>query len=294
MTLGNMKVFVFPGQGSQKIGMGADLFDAVPEYSQWEADIDAILGCSLRTLCLQDPDGVLNHTQFTQPAVYTINALHYLKYRSETGEAPEAVAGHSLGEFNALWVAGAYDFLDGLRLVKTRGLLMAEAKGGGMAAVVGLEIARIQARLVAHQLSALTMAHRNSPTQVVLSGALDQIESAGPVMKSAGCRLYSVLPVSAAFHSPHMKPAAEQFGEVLKGQPLNALECLVVANQTASPYPMGGDSDAVRSLLTRQMNHPVLWTDSIRFLLRQGASEFLELGPGKVLTRLIRQIRKAL
>ena len=225
--------------------------------------------------------------------MYTINALHYLKYRSETGEAPEAVAGHSLGEFNALWVAGAYGFLDGLRLVKTRGLLMAEAKEAEWRPSLDLK-SLSSSSSDEHQLTDLTIANRNSPTQVVLSGALDQIESAGPVMKSAGCRLYSVLPVSAAFHSPHMKPAAEQFGEVLKGQPLNALECLVVANQTASPYPMGGDSDAVRSLLTRQMNHPVLWTDSIRFLLRQGASEFLELGPGKVLTRLIRQIRKSL
>jgi len=287
-----MKVFVFPGQGSQKKGMGGDLFDAVPQFREWEPEVDAILGRSLRTLCLEDPDQLLNQTQFTQPCLYTVNALHYLDHCAKTGESATAVAGHSLGEFNALYAAGAYSFLDGFRLVQRRGQLMSAAQGGGMAAVVGVSVPRIESILKEYALNDLTVANRNSPTQVVLSGDRAQLHQAQELMKAAGCRLYSILPVSAAFHSPHMDEAARAFGDDLKTIEFAELDRLVMANRTALPYPSNGPTDVFRTLLTEQMIHPVLWTDSVRYLLEHGATEFLEMGPGKVLTRLIRQIKK--
>ena len=166
-----MKVFMFPGQGSQKKGMGGDLFDQFPEITR---TADEILGYSIKQLCLEDPDKQLGLTQFTQPALYVVNALTFMK-RSQDGETPDFVVGHSLGEFNALLAAGVYDFETGLRLVKERGRLMSEAKGGGMAAVVGMQEPAVRDMIAAQGADQVDIANLNSPTQIVLSGPTDEI-----------------------------------------------------------------------------------------------------------------------
>src|SRR5690606_1967980 len=199
-----MRTFVFPGQGSQSKGMGADLFDQVPEFVAAEAEIDALLGYSIRELCLNDPENQLNLTQFTQPALYVINALHYFKCKAE-GQQADYLAGHSLGEYNALLAGGAFDFVTGLKLVQKRGELMGQAKDGGMAAIIGLTADQIRAVLADNaDLSGIDVANCNSPTQTVISGPVPELESGQAVFKEAGAKLYKVLPVSAAFHSRYM------------------------------------------------------------------------------------------
>ncbi|MCP4363201.1 MAG: ACP S-malonyltransferase, partial [Chloroflexi bacterium] len=209
-----MNVYIFPGQGSQEQGMGQGLFDEVAEFTIWEPEIDALLGYSIRQLCLDDPEQRLKQTQYTQPALYMVNALHYLKKRAE-GTTPDYVAGHSLGEYNALLVAGAFDFMTGLRLVQKRGKLMAQAKAGSMAAIIGLTPEQIGEALQANGLTGIDMANYNAPSQIVISGSAAEVDQAEAVLNQAGARLVIPLPVSAAFHSRLMEPAAKEFAEFL-------------------------------------------------------------------------------
>src|SRR5882672_10213363 len=161
-----MIAFLFPGQGSQKRGMGQGLFDEVPEYVAVEKDVDEIVGYSLRKLCLEDADNRLKETQFTQPCLYVVNALHFYKAVRE-GTRPAYVAGHSLGEYNALLAAGVFDFLTGLRLVKKRGMLMSLARDGGMAAVIGMSTEKVATVIEHHGLSSIDVANFNTPSQTV-------------------------------------------------------------------------------------------------------------------------------
>jgi malonyl CoA-acyl carrier protein transacylase len=285
-----MQVFVFPGQGSQKRGMGQNLFDEIPQFVSAEQEIDALLGYSVRKLCLEDADKQLSQTQYTQPCLYVVNALHYYKATAE-GKRPGYLAGHSLGEYNALMAAGAFDFITGLRLVQKRGELMAQAKNGAMAAVIGLSPEMVTRLVADHQLTALDVANYNSPTQTVVSGLADDIKRAGPVMEKAGAKLYMPLPVSAAFHSRYMAAAAGAFDKFLGTFEFRGLDLPVVSNVTGQAYPPGDMGKSVRLLLVKQMVRPVLWTQSVRFLLNKGASTFTEIGPGDVLTRLVGQIR---
>ncbi|WP_298624010.1 ACP S-malonyltransferase, partial [uncultured Legionella sp.] len=208
-----MTTFVFPGQGSQVKGMGASLFE---EFSDLTQKADQILGYSIRTLCLEDPNNELGKTNFTQPALYTISAMSYLKKLSETGKVPASVAGHSLGEYNALFAAGVFDFETGLRLVQKRGALMSAATGGGMAAVVGLKSDDVRTILQQNNLNNIVIANYNSFTQVVISGAKEAILAAEPVFTNAGAMLYLPLNVSGAFHSPFMQGAQNEFAEFIK------------------------------------------------------------------------------
>ena len=180
-----MIAYVFPGQGSQKRGMGQGLFDEVREYAAVEKDVDALLGYSMRRLCLEDPDNRLKETQYTQPSLYVVNALHYYKAVRE-GAKPAYLAGHSLGEYDALLAAGVFDFLTGLRLVQKRGALMAQAKNGGMGAVIGLKPEAIAAVISQNELSSLDVANFNTPVQTVVSGPVDDIKRAGPLFEKAG------------------------------------------------------------------------------------------------------------
>jgi malonyl CoA-acyl carrier protein transacylase len=287
-----MIAFVFPGQGSQKRGMGHDLFDEVRQYAAVEDEVDATLGYSLRRLCLDDPDGRLKETQFTQPSLYVINALHAYKAMSE-GARPAFAAGHSLGEYDALLVAGVFDFLTGLKLVQKRGELMAGAKNGGMGAVIGLDVRTIARVLEDNGLTSIDIANFNSPTQTVISGPLEDIRRAGPFFEQAGAQMYVPLQVSAAFHSRYMAGAAEEFAEFLVPMSFAAPRITVIANATGEPYPMDGSSEAVKSLLVRQITHSVQWTKSVRFMLAHGVTSFRELGPGGVLTRMVQQIQYA-
>jgi malonyl CoA-acyl carrier protein transacylase len=287
-----MKVFVFPGQGSQKRGMGEGLFDSVSQFAQVEGEVDRLLGYSLRKLCLEDADNQLKETRFTQPALYVVNALHYFKAVAD-GNEPDAVAGHSLGEYDALLAAGAFDLLTGLRLVQKRGELMAQARGGGMAAVIGLTPEQIAATLQQNGLGSVDVANFNSPTQTVISGPVADTQRAKPVFEQAGARMYVPLQVSAAFHSRYMADAAKAFDSFLGGFTFAAPKIPVIANVTAEPYPSGDPSATIRSLLVRQITQSVQWTQSVRYLIARGAQTFEEMGPGNVLTKLIQQIQKA-
>lgn len=286
-----MAAFVFPGQGSQKRGMGQGLFDEVREYVAVEKDVDALLGYSLRKLCLEDPENRLKETQYTQPALFVVNALHYYKALNE-GQKPQYVAGHSLGEYDALLAAGCFDFLTGVRLVKKRGELMAQARNGGMGAVIGLGASKIAQVLKDNGLTGIDVANFNSPSQTVVSGPVDDIKRAGPFFEKAGARMFMPLQVSAAFHSRYVADAAKSFADFLAPMSFAAPKVPVIANVTAQLYPSDNASDAIKSSLVKQITQSVLWTQTIRYLLGQGVSEFKEMGPGNVLTRLIQQIQQ--
>jgi len=286
-----MLAFVFPGQGSQKKGMGEGMFDEVREFAAVESQVDAMLGYSVRKLCLEDAENKLKETQFTQPCLYVVNALHYYKAIAG-GPKPDYVAGHSFGEYDALLAAGAFDFLTGLKLVKKRGELMSQAQGGGMAAVIGLAVEKIEAIVRTENLSSIDFANYNSPTQTVLSGPVADIKRITPLFEQAGARMVIPLAVSAAFHSRYVADAAKSFADFLAPMTFSATQIPVVANVTAELYPTTNASDAVKSLLVKQISNPVLWTQSIRFLIGKGVGEFKECGPGTVLTRLIQQIQK--
>jgi malonyl CoA-acyl carrier protein transacylase len=286
-----MIAFVFPGQGSQKRGMGQGLFDETPQYAEVEKDVDTILGYSLRKLCLEDADNRLKETQFTQPCLYAVNALHYYKAASQ-GARPAYLAGHSLGEYNALLAAGVFDFLTGLRLVQKRGELMSRAKNGGMAAVIGLGAAVVAEVIEENGLASIDVANFNTPSQTVVSGPIEDIRRAGPFFEKAGARIYMPLQVSAAFHSRYMADAAKAFADFLAPMSFATPKTPVIANVTAQPYPTDNASELVKSLLVNQMAHSVQWTQSIRFLISQGVTQFSEMGPGNVLTRSVQQIQQ--
>jgi len=278
------KAYVFPGQGSQVRGMGEGLFERHPQLVQ---QADECLGYSVRELCLSDPRGVLHRTEYTQPALYVVNVLHYLERVGRAEAAPDFVAGHSLGEYCALYAAGAFDFATGLRLVKKRGELMAQAPKGGMAAVVQLDVTQVETTLARLSLPNVQVANLNSRTQCVLSGAFDEINSTE--LRTAFAAAGGVvipLNVSAAFHSRRMASVEREFARYLADSELRELQIPVIANCTARPYPRKGYAQ----YLERQIASPVYWYQSISWLLAQGCDSFEEVGPGKVLTKLCAKI----
>ncbi len=277
--------YVFPGQGSQKVGMGKDLFDLYPDLSQ---KTDQILGYSIQDLCLNDPDQKINQTQYTQPALYVVNALSYLKKIQETNQRPSYLAGHSLGEYNALLAAEVFDFETGLRLVQKRGELMGQIKSGSMAAVIGLNEEKIKVILSENSLSSVDIANDNSPSQIVLSGPTEEIQRAKPIFESAGARMYIPLKVSGAFHSRYMTSVQEEFQKTLSQLKFSDPKIPVISNLEARPYTL----EKIRDLLACQITHSVRWTETIQWLIENGTKEFCEIGPGNVLTGLIKNIQK--
>jgi malonyl CoA-acyl carrier protein transacylase len=279
-------ICLFPGQGSQVKGMGAPLFDRYPD---WTVLADEILGYSIRDLCVDDPRGELGRTAFTQPALFVVNALTYRARLDDGGKEPAYVAGHSLGEYNALFAAGVFDFSTGLRLVQRRGELMGRVSGGGMAAVIGLDPKHIQ-RLLADNASGarIDVANFNSHDQTVLAGPKEDLEAIRPLFEEAGARAFIPLNVSAPFHSRYMRDAQTEFAGFLRDVPLNPPSIPVVSNVSGRPY----EGDLMRQTLSEQIGNSVRWFESMLFLLDQPDPQFEEVGPGTVLTRIITQIQK--
>ncbi|WP_276736073.1 ACP S-malonyltransferase [Bacillus sp. (in: firmicutes)] len=280
-----MITYVFPGQGSQQKGMGQGLFE---QYQHLTDQADQILGYSIEKLCTEKSYLDLNHTQYTQPALYVVNALSYLKRVEETGRKPDFTAGHSLGEYNALFAAGAFDFGTGLRFVKKRGELMGRITGGGMAAVIGLTKEQVTAVLEEHRLRDIDVANENTLRQIVISGQKNEIEKARTVFENnKGVKLFHPLNVSGAFHSRYMNKAKQEFKQFIDSFHFAPLSIPVISNVYAEPY----HQDRIKETLSEQMDSTVKWTDSIRFLMGRGEMEFEEIGPGTVLTGLIHRIK---
>ena len=280
-----MKTYMFPGQGSQTRGMGGDLFDAFPELT---AKADAVLGYSIKELCLEDPRRELGKTQFTQPALYVVNALSYYKKVQDTGETPDYLAGHSLGEFNALLAAECFDFETGLKLVKKRGELMSEATQGAMAAIVNATRDQIEALLKEKGLVNVDIANYNTPLQIVISGPSADIAACQEIFQFDRV-MYVPLNTSGAFHSRLMIPARQKFEAFLKKRKFSKPKIPVIANLTAKPYP----NSAVVEYLSKQISSTVLWSDTIHHLMSlSDAMEFVEIGHGDVLAKMIIKIKQ--
>ncbi len=279
-------ICLFPGQGSQSKGMGSELFDRYPD---WTTQADEILGYSIRELCVEDPRGDLSVTTFTQPALFVVNALIY-RARQEAGRAgPAFVAGHSLGEYDALLAAEVFDFATGLRLVQRRGQIMGRVSGGGMAAVIGLEPSRIQRLLDESEAGGrIDVANFNSYDQTVLAGPKEDLMEVKARFEASGARAFIPLNVSAPFHSRYMREAQEEFAVFLRDFSFRPPAIPVISNVSARPY----EADLVRQGLADQIGNSVRWLESILYLLEQANPEFEEVGPGSVLTRLTAQIKK--
>ncbi len=279
-----MIAYVFPGQGSQFVGMGRELF---AKYPQWTAQADRILGYSIEDLCVRDARSKLRQTQFTQPAIFVVSALSYLDKRDSGAQAPRYVAGHSVGEISALFAAGVLDFEHGLKLVCARAQLMSQACGGGMVAVLGCDSARIAELLEEHGLGEVDVANYNSPSQVVLSGPLAALARVESALAATGAKVIP-LNVSGAFHSRYMKPYGAALAGALDCIPFRPGEIPIIANVTGRPH----DAATVRQALVRQLWEPVRWCDTIRYLLAAGVKRFEEIGPNAVLTRLVDATRR--
>jgi len=277
------KIYVFPGQGSQSVGMGGELFD---QFSEMVNQADEVLGYSIKDLCLNDPEKKLGLTDYTQPALYIVNALTYLSKTEEASLRPDFVAGHSLGEYNALFAAGVFDFITGLKLVQKRGQIMVKVTGGGMAAVIGMQPDKIKQVLKDASFESIDIANLNSPKQTVISGRKEDIDAVKTVFEDAGVRLFIPLKVSGAFHSRYMQDAQNEFAGFLKSFEFQPVQIPVIANYTAAPYQ---DGETINNM-TQQISSPVRWVESIQYLKQQPEAEFEEIGPGNVLTKLIKQI----
>lgn len=279
-----MTCYLFPGQGSQVKGMGRELFDEWPRMAEQASDI---LGYSIKTLCLDDPDKQLGQTKYTQPALYVVNAMAYQRKLRATGAPPDVVAGHSLGEYNALQAAGAFSFEQGLKLVQRRGELMSRAPRGAMAAIVGPPPDAVAECLKSNQLDRIDIANMNSPRQTVVAGAFDDLKDSQGAFEAMGA-MFIPLNTSGAFHSRSMTAAGAEFEAYLEAVSFSELQLPVIANVSAEPYPRG----QVARLLAKQITHPVRWLESMQYLLAQGETDFEELGVGDVLTKLMAAIRK--
>lgn len=279
-----MKCFLFPGQGSQVTGMGEGLFDQFPELTRIT---DEILGFSIKSLCLTKGDTRLNETQYTQPAMFAVSALSYLHKLKQTGEKPSFVAGHSLGEYNALHASGALSFEDGLRIVKKRGELMAKAEQGAMAAILNMPEPDIRNCLKVNGLDSIDIANLNTSTQIVISGLTEDIQRAQEPFESEGAA-YIRLNTSGAFHSRYMEPAKREFEQFLKNIEFSPLMIPVISNIYATPYKQ----EDIAQNLANQITHSVKWDQSMHYLLDEGVSMFEELGSGIVLSKLIAKIKE--
>jgi trans-AT polyketide synthase, acyltransferase and oxidoreductase domains len=274
-----MRTIMFPGQGSQYKGMGKELFKI---FKNETIKASAILGYDLEELCVQDPEKRLGNTAFTQPALYVVNSFGYLARENKAGA--DYLIGHSLGEYNALFAAGVFDFETGLKMVQKRGQLMAAASGGGMAAVIGPDKDALLKLLEELGCIEVDVANFNTPTQTVIAGPKDAMNK---VVKDLEMRNIKAIPlyVSAPFHSRYMKPAGQEFSRFLQQFTFADPKIPVISNVTAQTYGMG----EVASLLSRQITGAVRWVDSVSYLKNKGVISFEEIG-GVILTKMVNEI----
>lgn len=283
-----MKAYVFPGQGAQFVGMGKDLYDNVPQAKEMFEKANEILGFRITDLMFAGTDEDLKQTKVTQPAIF----LHsVILAKSLSDFKPDMTAGHSLGEFSALVTAGAMSFEDGLKLVSARAMAMQEAcelEPSTMAAILGLEDSKVEE--ICAQIDGIVVpANYNSPGQLVISGALAAVEKACEKLKAAGAKRALILQVGGAFHSPLMEPARVKLEAAIKVTNISKPICPVYQNVDAKPYT---DPEQIKKNLIAQLTSPVRWTQTVQNMVANGATEFVELGPGAVLQGLIKKICK--
>ena len=282
--------FLFPGQGSQAVGMGKELADKYPIARQTFEEADAALGMSLSRLCFEGPEEELRQTEITQPSILTVSVATW-RVLAEQGVKPAWVAGHSLGEYSAHVAAGTLNFADAVRTVRNRGRYMQEAVPtgvGAMAAIIGMDAEKVRQIFVqAAQEEVCEPANMNSPEQVVISGNKAAVDRAVTLATEQGAKKAVLLPVSAPFHCSLMRPAQERLAQDLQTLPLKSPAVPVMCNVDAAAVET---ADASRDALIRQVTGAVRWDECVRGLIAKGVETFVEVGPGKVLWGLMRQI----
>ena len=282
------KAFLFPGQGSQYIGMAKDLFDQSVEAKEMIKTAEDALGVHLSYIMFNGPENELKQTEYTQPAIFLHSAILASIIRTLQ---PDAAAGHSLGEYSALVSANAIQFYEAVKLVRIRGQAMQKAgleSPGTMAAVIGLEPSVVtDCCNEASSDGIVQPANFNSPGQVVISGSVEGVKKAMELCKAKGARLVKELVVSGAFHSPLMEPAKKILKDALENTPVYDARVPVYANVTAQAV---NEKDQIKDLLYRQLDSPVRWEETIQNMINDGIEEFYEIGPGKVLQGLVKRI----
>jgi [acyl-carrier-protein] S-malonyltransferase len=289
----NKLAYIFPGQGSQKIGMGKDIYEKFDSARAVFQEADRVLGVNLTKLCFEGPEEELRQTINAQPALVTMSYACYKAAVEGTGKLPVPIpscyAGHSLGEYTALIFAGVLDFPTTLRLARERGRLMYEAGQkvpGGMAAIMGMEESSV---VEVCRETGTWLANINCPGQLVISGPKDNIQQAITLAVSKGAAKALALQVSGAFHSPLMKPAAMGLSEIIAKTSFNNASIPIIANTSALPII---DSNVIKQELINQVCNSVQWQKSVEYMIRNGTTNFIEIGAGKVLAGLIKRIDK--